>query len=168
MQFRSVYGQQGFSLIELSVATAIYSMGLGSLSLLMLFALHGTAGARLDTAAVVHAASLAELIAMNSDAVGHYVYPTEPAAGACDAGSPCTSEQMATWNFMTWRDRVVADLPDGDGLLCRDSSPDDGDATDPACDGGGGPVVKVFWRAPADSGAEPTEPHRQVSRLPLP
>jgi type IV pilus assembly protein PilV len=168
MRFRSSHGQQGFSLIELSVATAIYSMGLGSLSLLMLLAVHGTAGARLDTMAYMHAASLAEMIAMNSDAIGHYVYPSEPAMGACDAGSPGNAEQMATWNFMTWRDLVAADLPQGDGLLCRDSTPADGDGTDPACDGGGGPVIKVFWSAPADGGAEPAEVHRKVSRLPLP
>jgi len=168
MRFRSIYGQRGFSLIELSVATAIYSMGLGSLSLLMLLAVHGTAGARLDTMAAMHVASLAEMIAMNSDAVGHHVYPSEPASGACVVGSPCLAEQMAAWNLMTWRDRVSADLPHGDGLLCRDSTPDDGDGTDPACDGGGGPVVKVFWSAPADGGAEPPETHRQVSRLPLP
>ena len=37
--------QCGFSFIELSVATAIFSMGLGSLAIMMLAAVQGTAGA---------------------------------------------------------------------------------------------------------------------------
>ena len=168
MRFRGSHGQRGFSLVELTVATAIYSMGLGSVSLMLLLAVHGTAGARLDTAAVLHAESLAEMIVMNSDALGHFAYPSAAFAGDCSADQPCSTDQMAIWNFMTWHDRVAADLPGGEGLLCRDSSPDDGDTTDPACDGDGGAVVKVFWETPADQATDSTEVHRQVSRLPLP
>ena len=166
VRFRSIHRQRGFSLIELSVATAIYSMGLGSLSLLMLLAVQGTAGARLDTTAVMHAASLAEMIAMNSDAVGHYAFHS--GAGPCDDGQLCSADELAATNLATWRVRLADDLPRGNGLLCRDGTADDGDGDDPACDGTGGPVVKVFWEAPADDGERESEPGRQVSRLPLP
>ncbi|MCU0990672.1 MAG: hypothetical protein MUE63_14100 [Xanthomonadales bacterium] len=137
MRFRIMHGQRGFSLIELGVATAIYSMGLGSLSMLMLLAVHGTSGARLETAAVMHSASLAEMIAMNSDAIGHYAFHS--GTGPCDDGRPCSADELAATNL-----------------------------ADPACDGYGGPVVKVFWEAPADDGERKSEPNRQVSRLPLP
>lgn len=165
MRFRIMHGQRGFSLIELGVATAIYSMGLGSLSMLMLLAVHGTSGARLDTAAVMHTASLAEMIAMNSDAIGHYAFHS--GTGPCDDGQPCSADELAATNLATWRARLEEDLPRGTGLLCRDSTPADGDGEDPACDGYGGPVVKVFWEAPADEERE-SEPNRQVSRLALP
>jgi type IV pilus assembly protein PilV len=168
MRIRNIRRQRGFSLIELSVATAIYSMGLGSLSLMLLLAVHGTAEARLDTVASLDAASLAEMIAMNSAALGHYVYPSSAPAGDCSADRPCAAEQMAAWTFTNWRDRVAADLPGGEGLLCRDSSPDDGNPTDPACDGAGGPVIKVFWTAPADGETGTTGTQRRVARLPLP
>lgn len=168
MRIRSIHRQGGFSLIELTVATAIYSMGLGSVSLMLLLAVHGTAGARLDTSAVLHVESLAEMIAMNPDALGHYVYPADALAGDCSADQPCSTDRMAVWNFMNWHDRVAADLPGGEGLLCRDSSPDDGDTAYPACDGGGGAVIKVFWETPAGHATDSTETHRQVSRLPLP
>jgi type IV pilus assembly protein PilV len=161
-----MHRQRGFSLIELSVATAIYSMGLGSVSLLLLLAVHGTAGARLDTVAVMHAASLAEMIAMNSDAIGHYAFHS--GAGPCDDGQSCSTDEVAATNLATWQARLAQDLPRGNGLLCRDSTPDDGDGDDPACDGYGGPVVKVFWETPADSADRDSEPDRQVSRLPLP
>jgi type IV pilus assembly protein PilV len=168
MSFRQTRLQQGFSLIELTVATAIYSMGLGSLSLMMLLALHGTGGARLDTTAALHAASLAEMIAMSSDAVGHYLNEGAPVAGDCTHAAPCSIDGMAAVNLARWRDRLAADLPGGDGLLCLDGTPEDGAGNDPACDGGGGPVIKVFWEAPAEHQASGPEARRHVSRLPLP
>ena len=172
MEFRTIGVLRGFSLIELTVATAIYSMGLGSLSLMMLLALHGTGGARLDTMATLHATSLAEMIAMSSDAVGHYVNESAPVAGDCAHDAPCSIDQMAAANLAQWQDRVAADLPGGDGLLCLDGTPEDGASDDPACDGSGGPVIKVFWEAPAEHHAsEPehsAEARRHVSRLPLP
>lgn len=165
--------QRGFSLIELTVATAIYSMGLGSLSLMMLLALHGTGGARLDTMATLHAASLAETIAMSSDAVGHYLNAGGPAAGDCVHDAPCSIAEMASANLAAWQARVAADLPGGAGLLCLDGTPMDGDGDNPACDGGGAPVIKVFWQAPADRDTSApeglgAEARRQVYRLPQP
>lgn len=173
MNFRRIRVQRGFSLIELTVATAVYSMGLGSLSLMMLLALHGTGGARLDTTAALHAASLAEMIAMSSDAVGHYLDQGLPTAGDCLHDAPCSIDEMAAANLARWRARLAADLPGGDGLLCLDSTPQDGAGNDPACDGSGGPVIKVFWEAPVEhqaSGPEASGPEarRHVSRLPLP
>jgi hypothetical protein len=68
---------------------------------------------------------------------------------------------------------VAADLPGGNGLLCLDGTPEDGAGDDPACDGSGTPVIKVFWDAPAEQqGSEleaaESEARRHVSRLPLP
>jgi type IV pilus assembly protein PilV len=158
--------QAGFSLIELSVATAVYSMGLGGMALMLLLALHGTTGARLDTVAAIHAASLAETIAMTSDAAGHYLTASE-AASSCEVGQSCSLEEMAAAGLTAWRRRLAEDLPQGAGLVCRDGSPDDGDATSPSCDGGGGRVIKVFWEVPAE-GDEAPAPGRHVVQLPLP
>lgn len=162
--FRPV-GQAGFSLIELSVATAVYSMGLGGLALMLLLALQGTTGARLDTVAAIHAASLAETIAMTSDAAGHYLSAIEGGPG-CDAGQTCTPEAMAASGLASWRRRLEEDLPQGVGLVCLDATPDDGDAVGPSCDGGGGPVIKVFWELPAEEDGAPTG-GRHVLQLPL-
>jgi len=165
MYIRIVAAQRGFSLIELSVAAAIYSMGLGSLSLMLLLAVHGTTGARYDTEAAMHAASLAELIAMSSDAVGHYVDPA--GAAACDPPATCPAAALAAANLAAWQDLLAADLPRGVGTVCRDTTPVDGDASDAACDGGGAPVVKVFWQTPGEAG-QTADDHRQVARVPLP
>ena len=143
--------QRGFSLIELSVATAIFSMGLGSLSLMMLAAIQGTVEARHQTLATSQVEAMAEMIAMSSDAFGHSVFP--------DQG--IQAEAMADW-----RSYLGEELPGGDGLVCRDSTPDDGDRTDPSCDGNGPLVIKVFWQETRHSKSEHGDLRRLVSRLP--
>ena len=165
---RSPKRQPGFSLIELSVATAIYSLGLGSLSLMMLLAVRGTTEASFQTTATIQAASLAELILMNSDAAGHYAAPFGASTPGCDPGTTCPDEEMAAWHLQTWRSRLAEGLPGGRGLVCRDSTPDDGDAEDAACDGGGGNVIKIFWSLPAAAAEQGDGSGRQVLRLPWP
>ena len=160
--------QAGFSLIELSVAAAIYSMGLGSLSLMMMVAVQGTTEAGHEEVATLHAASLAELILMNSGVAGHYIGDAEGEPPDCGRGMVCPPEEMAAWILDTWREGLAETLPAGNGLVCRDGTPTDGAPGDPACDGGGGPVVKVLWRTPE----RPEDPDpgvaRQVARLPVP
>jgi type IV pilus assembly protein PilV len=156
---------RGFSFIELSVATAVFSMGLGSLSLMMLAAVQGTAEARHHTVATSQADSMAEMIAMSADAYGHYVYPPESKLVSCDEGS-CQSEAMAAGNMKFWQENLREELPGGGGLVCRDSTPDDGNLHDPSCDGSGNVVIKVFWEESRHRNAEGGELRRVVSRLP--
>jgi type IV pilus assembly protein PilV len=166
MQISVPNRERGFSLIELSVATAIYSMGLGSLSLMMLLAVQGTTEARFETTATVQLSSLAEMILMNSDSAGHYAVDSGSDAAACDLGHPCAAEEMVAWQLAIWRGRLASDLPAGSGLVCRDRTPDDGSTENPACDGEGGHVIKVFWQ-PSATKVEPDSANgRQFLRLP--
>jgi len=158
--------QQGFSLVELSIATAIYSMGLGSLALMMLLAVQGTVESRLQTVASIETASMAEMILMTSDAIGHYANPAGNNAAACGIDQACAPEQMAEWQLQRWRARLAAELPDGRGLVCQDRTPQDGDADNDSCDGVGASVIKVFWRLPADADEPDSLPSRQVLQLP--
>ena len=170
MPFHCPVREAGFSLIELTVATAIYSMGLGSLSLMMMLAVQGTTDAGYEAVATGQAASLAELILMNPAAVGHYIDDVGGAARNCEGGIVCTPEEMAAWHLQAWRDDLASLLPGGSGLVCLDSSPEDGEPDDAACDNAGGPVIKVLWDIPdsdSDAGPEPGR-GRQVARLPVP
>jgi type IV pilus assembly protein PilV len=166
MQISVPNRERGFSLIELSVATAIYSMGLGSLSLMMLLAVHGTTEARFETTATVQLSSLAEMILMNSDSAGHYAVDSGSDAAACDLGHPCSAEEMAAWQLAIWRGRLASDLPAGSGVVCRDRTPDDGDTEYFACDGEGGHVIKVFWQPPTTKVEPDSANGRQFLRLP--
>jgi len=158
--------QNGFSLIELTVATAIYSMGLGSLSLLLLLAVQGTSEARLETMAAAQAGSLAEMILMTSDAAGHYALAPGSETVSCDPGLSCSAAEMAAWQLDSWRRQLATELPGGQGVVCRDATPNDGDALDAACSGEGGTVIKVFWRQPSGASEPAVSPARHILRLP--
>ena len=162
------YDQSGFTLIELSVATAVFAMGLGSFSLLLLLAVQGTVESQHQSVAVNHADSMAQRVMMNSDAVGHYVFPMETAPHDCSPDHECTTTEMASGMIADWQRRVKAELPGGRGVVCRDASPNDGDSDDPACSGSGYPVVKVLWAEPPQANGDSPESRRVVSRLPLP
>ena len=155
----------GFSLIEVTLAAAIFSMGLSGLSLFLLTAVTGTAEAGHQTMATTKAGSLAELITLNSEALGHYVNPLPEVAEACVELGDCSREQLASLELGAWQRDLSEELPGGRGLVCRDSTPDDGDADDDACDGAGGLVVKVFWQEMHNPNDELGGFRRLVARL---
>lgn len=160
----------GFSLLEVAAATAVFSMGIGGLSLLMMTAVRGTAEARYETVAALQVESLAELIAMNPDVTGHYVAPPAGDFSACNLGSDCAPGEMAAAEIGAWLQQLETSLPGGSGLVCRDSTPADGGPGEPSCDGEGEPVVKVFWEEPG-SGTDSDDQdgqRRLVGRLPEP
>ena len=157
----------GFSLIELSIASAIFSMGLAGVSLMLLTAIMGTAEAGHQTLAANSAGSLAELIALNTDAAGHFVNPQSADEGLCVESFDCSYAVMAAAEVGAWQRELAAGLPNGTGLVCRDSTPDDGYALDDACDGNGGLVVKVFWQEAFRPDVNDDGHRRLVARIPF-
>lgn len=155
----------GFSMIELMVATAIFSMGMGGLSFLMLSAVRGTADAAYLTTAASQGESLAEMILLNSAAGDHYVYPATEGSD-CQPGQLCSPESRAADDLGRWRQRLSVNLPQGSGLVCRDSTPEDGIYQTPGCDGLGSLVVKVFWFETGHRDAAENGWQRLVTRLP--
>lgn len=157
--------QPGFSLVELAVATAVFSMGLGSLSMMMLSAIHGTMEARHRTVAVTQATSMAEMIAMQSNALDHYINPPDADMLACNEDF-CQDVALAAGNLAAWHSQLSGALPGSAGMVCRDSTPDDGTLEDPSCDGEGAVAVKIFWTESRHVQAEDGGRKRVVSRLP--
>ena len=137
--------QHGFSLVEVLVAAIVFSLGLGGLSLMLLTAAHGSVEAQNQTTAAMQAASLAELILLNPAATGHYINPQEEMGAGCFAPEVCTGAAWAAGNLARWQHELEQNLAGATGTVCLDSTPLDGRAADPACDGDGGTVVKVFW-----------------------
>ena len=73
------------------------------------------------------------------------VCPEKTGCVACQASS-CTPAEMADADMAEWRTDVVAQLPGGAGVVCIDSTPEDGTVAVPACDGSGRLLaVKVWW-----------------------
>lgn len=114
--------QRGFSLLEVMIAATVLSIGFSSLSLLSLHSLNTTGAAQDQTQAALLASEMAGIISISPD------------YSAWQAG---------------WAQSLARTLPRGNGVVCRDSSAEDGGNADAACDDAGPTVVKVFWHSTA-------------------
>jgi type IV pilus assembly protein PilV len=60
--------------------------------------------------------------------------------------------QLAADDLSDWSTQVAAILPAGNGVVCRDSTPNDGTVAAPACDGNGNAfAIKIFWTEKSDN-----------------
>lgn len=135
--------QSGFSLLEVLLAATLMSTGLAGLAALMMAALGGTLEATYRGKALLFAQSMAGTIQIAPSAGAAFLAPDNTAA--CPVGTSCAPGQFASSAVKEWRVRISEELPEGLGLVCLDSTPADGTAAEPFCDGSGPLVVKVFW-----------------------
>lgn len=140
-----VAGSGGFSLIEMLVATAVFSFGMGGMAALMLASAGGMVEAEHHSVANLSAAAMAATVQLSPAALDHPVNPPE-SVPLCFEGDACTAEEWLGSRYHFWRLELERRLPGGAGVVCRDSTPMDGDAAAPACDGNGPAVTKVFWQ----------------------
>ena len=156
---------KGFSLIEVVIAIAVFSTGLGGLSLLLMLAIQETTAAHWQALAASRAQTANEVfLTLPATALP----TTASGLERCLMGDVCSPEDMTAAALYRWQQDVAAMLPNGAGVLCLDATPDDGEASEPGCDGSGERVVKVFWTEPATGGRAGEEPRRIVAVLPLP
>jgi len=155
----------GFSLIEMLVATTVFSFGMGGMAALMLSAAGGMSEAEHDTVAHLGAAAMVATLQLSPVALDHLANPPQ-FAPLCFEDDSCTAEDWLTGQYAVWRARLARDLPDGAGVVCRDSTPIDGEAGAPACDGSGPVVSKVFWTEPRHANDEDGGARRAVAQLP--
>ena len=165
----SFAAQRGYVLVEALITVLIFAIGLLGVVGLQTVALSSTSISNQRSDATVLALDMADRMRANQGAAdgtagAGYDNPA-PADNACrsvyaDAvqGTPgtCTAEQLAADDMLDWIAQVQETLPAGDGAVCIDSTPDDGAAGAPACDGAGNSyAVKVFWsqRATRDAAA---------------
>jgi len=156
---RSRARRAGFSLIEVLVSILVLSFGMLGVASLLATSLSGSHTSSLRTQAIVLADDLADRMRANRvTAIG--VAPNNyegiaPAENRCRAvhyghrhAAPvaCTPAELAADDLFDWFSQVAAVLPAGSGVVCIDSTPDDGTAAAPACDGvGGAYAIKEFW-----------------------
>jgi len=66
----------------------------------------------------------------------------------------CTAEELARFEIRRWREAIGGSLPQGQGIVCIDSTPDDGDPSNWLCDDIGDVVaIKIGWLEQAAAGA---------------
>lgn len=119
--------------------------------------LRNTQSAYLRTQASIASNDIVERVRANQLGVEANSYDANAGAvtAACNAIAGCTAAQLAANDIAEWNTALAAGLPAGVGIVCADSSPEDGTPAAPACDGLGNLfAVKIWWDEDRDGAAE--------------
>lgn len=154
----------GFSLLEVLIASTMFSLGMAGVAALLWTNLSSSAQSRKTSVASVAAANLAEQIRLNSLAIDRYLNPPESVSKDCQSSGTgsgsgsgsgagagavvCTPQQQADYDFGSWQFELIEQLPHSAVKVCMDNTPEDGDVIDEQCDGGSLLVIKIFWATP--------------------
>lgn len=141
--------RRGIALMEALIAVLLLSMAALAYAALQMRGLSGNASAMWRSKATLLANEMADRLRANPVGVADGKYASLSGAAAdpgCGIQATCKTGDMASLDYFQWRTSLADGLPKGSGAVCLDSSPDDGDATDAACDGSGTVfAIKVFW-----------------------
>ncbi len=140
--------QTGFSLLELSIAIGVMAIGMSGLCALLIHAVAGTALASQNATAAWLASGLAQQLALTPLSLQSFPDHANPTP-ECTSGAHCSPIEFTRFNLSRWQENVARTMPQGQGIVCQDGSPDDGMPGADGCDGSGHLVIKVFWRQPA-------------------
>jgi type IV pilus assembly protein PilV len=166
---RSRARSAGFSLIEVLVSILVLSFGMLGVASLLATSLSGSHTSSLRTQAIVLADDLADRMRANratavAAAPNNYegIAPSENRCRAVHYAHrhavpvACTPAELAADDLFDWQAQLAAALPQGTGVVCIDSTPDDGTSGAPACDGvGGAYAIKEFWAEKPTRGTVP-------------
>ena len=148
-QARLLRRRRGIALMEALVAIVLLSFCALAYAALQLRGLSANSSAMWRSKATLLAYDMADRMRANRVGLsaGNYNSLSAPlAAGDCGASTSCSPARMAQLDYTLWTATLGRELPGGTGVVCLDSTPDDGSNADPACSGTGGMLaVKVFW-----------------------
>ena len=140
--------QAGYVLLEALVAVVIAAVGFIGAARLQTFGLAMNNSAQVRQKAILLGYQMADRIRANQSGVTAHAYDS-PVAGATACltdASGCTPVQLAGADMAEWQAEIAAQLPAGVGVVCIDSTPDDGTSAAPQCDGLGTVIaVKLWW-----------------------
>jgi len=150
--------QSGFTLIELLVSTIVLSVGLLGLAQLEIFSMRHSHDAYLRTQATFLAQDIADRMRANIQGVNNGDYDRllirTQDENCLKAVPGCSSKAMALNDAWEWWNNLRVTLPSGEGIVCLDSSPQDGTRKDAhECDGVGTLyTIKIWWDEKRDGG----------------
>ncbi|MEO8836321.1 MAG: type IV pilus modification protein PilV [Caldimonas sp.] len=138
--------QGGYVLLEALIAVVIAAVGFVGAARMQTFGLAMNNSAQVRQKATLLGYQMADRIRANQAGVTAHAYDS-PGAGATGClAVACTPAQLAGADVGVWQSDIDAQLPGGAGVVCLDSTPDDGDPAAPACDGIGNVIaVKLWW-----------------------
>jgi len=138
----------GYVLLEALIAVVIAAVGFIGAARMQTLGLAMNNSTQVRQKATLLGYQMADRIRANQAGVSARAYD-RPSAGATAclvAASGCTPAQLAAADVGEWNSEIASQLPGGTGVVCVDSTPDDGAATAPDCDGVGNVIaVKLWW-----------------------
>ena len=170
--FENIAASDGFSMLEVLISILIVSFGLLGLAGLQTIGIKNAHAATQRTIASQLAYDMTDRMRANLVAVanGDYNYPSYSltgaagtSTGACLTTTGCTPTQLALQDIFEWNAQILAQLPQSTGatvggVVCIDSTPNDGTAAAPACDNTGLLwVVKIWWLEDRNNAAAPAK-----------
>jgi len=139
----------GFTLIEVLVSIIVLSIGLLGAAGLQVKSQQYSRSAYLNTQATVLAHDMLERMRANPQGLlleKAYDNPDSTEHASCFTVSGCSVAKMAQNDMYEWATEVAEKLPSGKVEVCIDSTADDGEPADTACDGTGKQyALKVWW-----------------------
>ncbi|MDQ2928354.1 MAG: type IV pilus modification protein PilV [Pseudomonadota bacterium] len=137
---------QGYVLLEALVAVVVASVGFIGAARMQTVGMKMNTSSAIRQKAVLLTYQMTDRIRANRTGFGSGAYDN-PAIGSSDClNSGCSAAQLAVADMTDWTADIEDQLPDGSGVVCIDSTPNDGTAGAPACDGIGNLLaVKVWW-----------------------
>ena len=149
----------GYALLEALVAVVVASVGFIGAARLQTLGMKMNSSAQTRQKAVLLTYQMMDRVRANRTGYGLGAYNNPVVGSKACLTAGCTPAQLAVADMTEWSDDIVGQLPGGSGVICVDSTPGDGTAAAPACDGvGASPtdrsvlVVKVWWTDSASTG----------------
>jgi type IV pilus assembly protein PilV len=150
-------GEGGFTLIEVLISILILSIGIFGILAIITVSLQLNSSSVYRTIAAQQAYAMAEVLRANPTAIG-----TASAASAVSFSAPgaivdntlcfqslggCPRNAYITTSIWLWQQQLASVLPNGQGTVCLDSTPNDGTPANWQCDGAvqAPYVVKICW-----------------------
>ena len=155
------HNQKGHGLIEALISIFVVSIGFLGFAGLQINGLAAVNDSMFRSKAVYLSYQMADRVRANLPAValGSYNSMTGTATNPGCISTGCTLAQVAQNDFYEWTTEISTTLPSGAGVICIDSTPDDGVPGDAQCDGAGSVYsIKIWW---SEKGTQ----HRFVNTL---
>jgi len=140
--------QRGYIMFEVLISVLVISVGFIGLAGMQVGGLAAANDSLYRSKAVYLTYQMADRVRANIPAAvaGNYNYLTGSGSDPVCVTTGCSPANMALTDFFEWSAEVAALLPSGVGVVCIDSTPDDGTSTADGCDGvGTNLAVKVWW-----------------------
>src|SRR5664279_3624796 len=125
--------QAGYVLLEALIAVVIAAVGFIGAARMQTLGLAMNNSTQVRQKATLLGYQMADRIRANQAGVNAHAYDA-PNAGSTDclsAASGCTPALLAAADVGQWQAEITSQLPGGTGVVCLDSTPDDGDAATP-------------------------------------